>query len=100
VSNFVVSGSDSAKGRFDPWSCAPSRQSGGARQRHSARCGDGRAYGFAGTTLDMESFDAALEPQVLSFAKQLTRRDAWHGQARHAGRAASDAMPTYAAQPR
>jgi cellulose synthase/poly-beta-1,6-N-acetylglucosamine synthase-like glycosyltransferase/peptidoglycan/xylan/chitin deacetylase (PgdA/CDA1 family)/spore germination protein YaaH len=92
LSNFVVSGRDSAKGRFDPtvvraFLANPVARANAVRQ---VRATVGR-YGFAGTTLDMESFDPALEPQVLSFAKEL--HDAMHGMGKLATQAvaASDA---------
>jgi cellulose synthase/poly-beta-1,6-N-acetylglucosamine synthase-like glycosyltransferase/peptidoglycan/xylan/chitin deacetylase (PgdA/CDA1 family)/spore germination protein YaaH len=78
VSNFVVSGGDSTKGRFDPavvraFLGNPVARANAIRQVRETV----ERYGFAGTTLDMESFGTALEPQVLAFAKQL--HDAMHG---------------------
>ena len=78
LSNFVVSGRDSSKGRFDAavvraFLTNPAARATAIRQVRTAV----QQYGFAGTTLDMESFDPALEPQVLSFAREL--HDAMHG---------------------
>ena len=92
LSNFVVSGRDSSKGRFDPvvvraFLTNPAARAAAIRQIEGAVA----QYGFAGTTLDMESFDPALEPQVLSFAREL--HDAMHGMGKLATQAvaASDA---------
>ena len=78
LSNFVVSGGDSAGGRFDAAVVArflanPVARANAVRQLHDAVL----RYGLAGTTLDLEGFDASQQPQVLAFAQQL--RDSMHG---------------------
>jgi len=77
LSNFVVAGGDSAAGRFDAAVMArflanPVARANAVRQLHDAVV----KYGLAGTTLDLEGFDATQQPQVLAFAQQL--RDAMH----------------------
>jgi cellulose synthase/poly-beta-1,6-N-acetylglucosamine synthase-like glycosyltransferase/peptidoglycan/xylan/chitin deacetylase (PgdA/CDA1 family)/spore germination protein YaaH len=72
LSNFVVSGGDSARGRFDANAVRrflgnPAARANAVRQLRETV----QQYGLAGTTLDMESFDPALEPQVLAFAREL-----------------------------
>jgi cellulose synthase/poly-beta-1,6-N-acetylglucosamine synthase-like glycosyltransferase/peptidoglycan/xylan/chitin deacetylase (PgdA/CDA1 family)/spore germination protein YaaH len=72
LSNFVVTGSDSAAGRFDPnvirrFMSNPVARANAIRQLRVAV----QRYGLAGTTLDMENFDPALQEEVLSFAGQL-----------------------------
>ena len=78
LSNFVVAGGDSAGGRFDAKVMArflanPVARANAVRQLRDAVV----KYGLAGTTLDLEGFDASQQPQVLAFAQQL--RDAMHG---------------------
>ncbi len=78
ISNYVVhAGGDSARGRFDPKAVRafltnPAARAAAVRQLQAAV----RQYGLAGTTLDMESFEPALQSAVLGFAAEL--RDAMH----------------------
>ncbi|MEO8562630.1 MAG: glycosyltransferase [bacterium] len=72
LSNFVVAGSDSAAGKFDQavikrFLSNPVARANALRQLHTAV----QRYGLAGTTLDMENFDPAIQEQVLSFAGEL-----------------------------
>jgi len=78
LSNFVVTGSDSAAGQFDQsvirrFLANPVARANAIRQLRVAV----QRYGLAGTTLDMENFDPALQEQVLSFAGELAA--AMHG---------------------
>ena len=73
ISNFVSAG-DSASGRFDAGAVRvflgnPVARANAIRQLEGAV----RRYGLAGTTLDMESVDDAMQPQVLAFARELAR---------------------------
>ena len=77
LSNFVVTGSDSAAGQFDAAAVRrflgnPVARANAIRQLRTAVL----QYGLAGTTLDMENFDASLQAQVLGFAREL--HDAMH----------------------
>ncbi|HEY2026711.1 MAG TPA: glycosyltransferase, partial [Gemmatimonadaceae bacterium] len=77
ISNYVVAGGDSARGHFDSTIVRRFLGDSASRQRAIRQIQDTVSrYGMAGTTLDMESFDPRLEPQVLAFAKQL--HDAMH----------------------
>jgi peptidoglycan-N-acetylglucosamine deacetylase len=72
LSNFVVTGSDSAAGQFDAAAVRrflsnPVARANAIRQLRTAVL----QYGLAGTTLDMENFDPALQTQVLAFANEL-----------------------------
>jgi peptidoglycan/xylan/chitin deacetylase (PgdA/CDA1 family)/spore germination protein YaaH len=72
LSNFVVTGSDSAAGKFDAATVRrflgnPVARANAIRQLKTAVV----RYGLAGTTLDMENFDAGLQTQVLGFAREL-----------------------------
>ena len=73
ITNFVVEqGRDSTAGTFDPevvrrFLANPVARANALRQLREAVT----TYGFAGTTLDLENFDPALQAQVLDFAKQL-----------------------------
>ena len=73
ITNFVVEpGRDSTAGTFDPevvrrFLSNPVARANALRQLRDAVT----TYGFAGTTLDLENFDPALQAQVLDFAKQL-----------------------------
>ena len=73
ITNFVVEpGRDSTAGTFDPevvrrFLANPVARANALRQLRDAVT----TYGFAGTTLDLENFDPALQAQVLDFAKQL-----------------------------
>lgn len=92
LSNFIVSGRDSVRGHFDAKVVRAFLQNPAARAAAIRQIqGAVQQYGFAGTTLDMESFDPTLEPQVLSFARQL--HDAMHAMGKLATQAvaASDA---------
>src|SRR5690348_1992184 len=78
LSNFVVAGGDSAGGRFDAkvmsrFLADPVARANAVRQLRDAVL----KYGLAGTTLDLEGFDASQQPQVLAFAREL--RDSMHG---------------------
>jgi peptidoglycan-N-acetylglucosamine deacetylase len=78
LSNFVVAGGDSATGRFDASVMArflarPVARANAVRQLRQAVL----QYGLAGTTLDLEGFDASQQPQVLAFAREL--HEAMHG---------------------
>jgi cellulose synthase/poly-beta-1,6-N-acetylglucosamine synthase-like glycosyltransferase/peptidoglycan/xylan/chitin deacetylase (PgdA/CDA1 family)/spore germination protein YaaH len=89
LSNFVVAGHDSAKGHFDAKAVraflgSPVARANAVRQLRETV----GQYGLAGTTLDMESFDPVLEPQVLAFAREL--HDAMHGM----GKLATQAIAT------
>ncbi len=78
LSNFVVSaGRDSTLGAFDPvvvrrFLASPQARATALRQLTTAV----RDYGFAGTTLDLENFDPALQVEILGFAREL--HDAMH----------------------
>ena len=77
LSNFVVTGTDSAAGGFDAavvrrFLGNPVARANAIRQLRTAVL----QYGLAGTTLDMENFDADLQSQVLGFAREL--HDAMH----------------------
>jgi cellulose synthase/poly-beta-1,6-N-acetylglucosamine synthase-like glycosyltransferase/peptidoglycan/xylan/chitin deacetylase (PgdA/CDA1 family)/spore germination protein YaaH len=77
LSNFVVAGTDSSAGRFDSdvvrrFLSNPVARANAIRQLRVAV----QEYGLAGTTLDMEGFDPSMQPQVLSFAREL--HDAMH----------------------
>jgi cellulose synthase/poly-beta-1,6-N-acetylglucosamine synthase-like glycosyltransferase/peptidoglycan/xylan/chitin deacetylase (PgdA/CDA1 family)/spore germination protein YaaH len=77
LTNFVVTGGDSAAGQFDAavvrrFLSNPQARANAVRQLRTAV----EQYGFAGTTLDLEGFDASMQPQVLEFAREL--RDAMH----------------------
>ena len=78
LSNFVVEpGKDSAAGRFDRevvrrFLSNPVARANAIRQLRAAVT----MYGLAGTTLDLENFDPALQSQVLGFAREL--HDAMH----------------------
>ena len=73
ITNFVVEpGRDSATGKFDPevvrrFLSNPVARDNALRQLRAAVT----TYGLAGTTLDLENFDPALQQQVLAFAQQL-----------------------------
>jgi cellulose synthase/poly-beta-1,6-N-acetylglucosamine synthase-like glycosyltransferase/peptidoglycan/xylan/chitin deacetylase (PgdA/CDA1 family)/spore germination protein YaaH len=78
LSNFVVSGADSAGGQFDAavvrrFLANPVARANAVRQLRAAV----QQYGLAGTTLDLEGFEPDLQPEVLSFAREL--HDAMHG---------------------
>ena len=77
ISNFVVSGGDSTRGRFDPAVARaflgnPAARANAVRQLQTAV----HQYGLAGTTLDMESLDPASMIGVRDFAREL--HDAMH----------------------
>ncbi len=77
LSNYVP-GRDSAHGEFDStvvrrFLANPVARANAIRQLRAAV----QQYGLAGTTLDMEGFAPAVQPQVLAFAKEL--HDAMHG---------------------
>jgi cellulose synthase/poly-beta-1,6-N-acetylglucosamine synthase-like glycosyltransferase/peptidoglycan/xylan/chitin deacetylase (PgdA/CDA1 family)/spore germination protein YaaH len=78
LTNFVVQpGRDSTTGRFDPvvvrrFLRNPDARANAIRQLRAAVV----TYGLAGTTLDLENFDPALQSQVLNFAHEL--HDAMH----------------------
>ena len=77
LSNFVP-GRDSSQGNFDAglvrsFLANPQARANAVRQLLAAV----QQYGLAGTTLDMEGFEPAVQPQVLAFAKEL--HDAMHG---------------------
>ena len=73
ITNFVVEpGRDSTTGKFDPevvrrFLANPLARANALRQLREAVT----TYGLAGTTLDLENFDPALQMQVLAFAQQL-----------------------------
>ena len=73
ITNFVVEpGRDSTTGKFDPevvrrFLASPTARANALRQLRDAVT----TYGLAGTTLDLENFDPALQAQVLTFAQQL-----------------------------
>lgn len=74
LSNFVVAGGDSAAGQFDAsvvrrFLANPAARANAVRQLHDAVA----RFGLAGTTLDLEGFDASLQPAVLAFAAELHR---------------------------
>jgi cellulose synthase/poly-beta-1,6-N-acetylglucosamine synthase-like glycosyltransferase/peptidoglycan/xylan/chitin deacetylase (PgdA/CDA1 family)/spore germination protein YaaH len=78
LSNYVVSGGDSAAGQFDAnvvqrFLANPVARANAVRQLRAAV----QEFGLAGTTLDLEGFDAAEQPAVLAFAREL--HDAMHG---------------------
>ena len=88
LSNFVVTGTDSAAGGFDAavvrrFLGNPVARANAIRQLRTAVL----QYGLAGTTLDMENFDADLQSQVLGFAREL--HDAMHA----IGRLSTRSMP-------
>jgi cellulose synthase/poly-beta-1,6-N-acetylglucosamine synthase-like glycosyltransferase/peptidoglycan/xylan/chitin deacetylase (PgdA/CDA1 family)/spore germination protein YaaH len=90
ITNYVVSSTDSTKGQFDAavvraFLANPVARANAIRQLSAAV----QKYGLAGTTLDMENFEAAVQPQVLSFAKEL--HDAMHGM----GKLATQALAAY-----
>jgi cellulose synthase/poly-beta-1,6-N-acetylglucosamine synthase-like glycosyltransferase/peptidoglycan/xylan/chitin deacetylase (PgdA/CDA1 family)/spore germination protein YaaH len=93
VTNFVVpTGSDSAKGQFDPevvrrFLANPVARANAIRQLRDAVT----TYGLAGTTLDLENFDPALQSQVLSFAREL--HDAMHSMGKLATQAIAAGDP-------
>src|SRR2546423_3560059 len=69
LSNFVVSGRDSAKGHFDAQAVraflgSPAARANAVRQLRETV----QQYGLAGTTLDMESLDPTLGAQGLAVA--------------------------------
>ena len=78
ISNFVVEPQrDSATGKFDSvvvrrFLSNPVARANAIRQLRAAVA----TYGLAGTTLDLENFDPALQRQVLGFAREL--HDAMH----------------------
>jgi len=78
ITNYTVDpGKDSATGKFDPevvrrFLANPVARANAIRQLRDAVT----TYGLAGTTLDLENFDPALQSQVLSFAREL--HDAMH----------------------
>ncbi len=78
ISNFVVQpGMDSTTGRFDSvvvrkFLSNPAARANALRQLRAAVA----TYGLAGTTLDLENFDPALQQKVLTFAREL--HDAMH----------------------
>ena len=78
ITNFVVSpGKDSASGIFDREVLRTFLMNPIARERAIQQLRTAVAtYGLAGTTLDFENSDPALQPQVLAFAQQL--HDAMH----------------------
>ncbi len=73
ITNFVVEpGRDSTTGKFDPevvrrFLANPVARATALRQLREAVV----TYGLAGTTLDLENFNPALQAQVLTFAQQL-----------------------------
>jgi cellulose synthase/poly-beta-1,6-N-acetylglucosamine synthase-like glycosyltransferase/peptidoglycan/xylan/chitin deacetylase (PgdA/CDA1 family)/spore germination protein YaaH len=92
LSNYVVAGSDSATGHFDAkvvqrFLANPAARANAIRQLKSAV----QQYGLAGTTLDMEGFDAAQQPAVLAFAREL--HDAMHGMGKLATQAIAVSDP-------
>jgi peptidoglycan-N-acetylglucosamine deacetylase len=78
LTNYVVDpGKDSTTGKFDPevvrrFLANPVARENAIRQLKAAVM----TYGLAGTTLDLENFDPALQTQVLAFAHEL--HDAMH----------------------
>ena len=93
VTNYVVdAGRDSARGQFDPavvrrFLSNPVARANAVRQLRSAVA----TYGLAGTTLDLENFDPALQAQVLSFAREL--HDAMHSMGKLATQAIAAGDP-------
>ena len=86
LTNFVVAGRDSATGHFDAsvvqrFLANPVARATAVRQLRDAVA----RYGLAGTTLDLEGFDPAEQPQVLGFARTL--RDSMHAVGRLATQA-------------
>ena len=93
ISNFVVEpGRDSTTGKFDPevvrrFLSNPAARENAIRQLRAAVT----TYGLAGTTLDLENFDPALQAQVLAFALQL--HDAMHSMGKLATQAIAAGDP-------
>ena len=93
VTNYVVTpGRDSALGKFDPevvrrFLSSPVARANAIRQLKSAVT----TYGLAGTTLDLENFDPALQSQVLAFAHEL--HDAMHAMGKLATQAIAAGDP-------
>ena len=92
LSNFVVAGGDSAAGKFDAavvqrFLANPVARANAVRQLREAVM----KYGLAGTTLDLEGFDASQQPQVLAFAKTL--HDSMHSIGRLATQAIAVSDP-------
>ena len=95
ITNFVVTpGRDSASGTFDREVVRRFLSNPAARERAIQQLRAAVAtYGLAGTTLDFENSDAALQPEVLAFAQQL--HDAMHSMGKLATQAvaAGDSDP-------
>ena len=93
ITNFVVEpGLDSISGKFDPevvrrFLANPAARENAIRQLRAAVA----TYGLAGTTLDLENFDPALQAQVLDFAHQL--HDAMHSMGKLATQAIAASDP-------
>ncbi|MEP6617907.1 MAG: glycosyltransferase [bacterium] len=93
VSNYVVAeGKDSTTGTFDSatvrrFLANPVARANALRQLRTAVA----TYGLAGTTLDLENFDPALQQQVLSFAREV--HDAMHAMGKLATQAVAVGDP-------
>jgi cellulose synthase/poly-beta-1,6-N-acetylglucosamine synthase-like glycosyltransferase/peptidoglycan/xylan/chitin deacetylase (PgdA/CDA1 family)/spore germination protein YaaH len=93
ITNFVVEpGRDSTTGKFDPevvrrFLSNPVAKANALRQLRAAVT----TYGLAGTTLDLENFDPALQAQVLDFAHEL--HDAMHSMGKLATQAIAAGDP-------
>jgi cellulose synthase/poly-beta-1,6-N-acetylglucosamine synthase-like glycosyltransferase/peptidoglycan/xylan/chitin deacetylase (PgdA/CDA1 family)/spore germination protein YaaH len=93
ITNFVVApGKDSAAGVFDrdvlrKFLTSPASRAKAIRQLSAAVT----TYGLAGTTLDFENSDPALQPEVLAFAHQL--HDAMHAMGKLATQAVAVGDP-------
>ncbi|MEP7000195.1 MAG: polysaccharide deacetylase family protein, partial [bacterium] len=93
ITNYVVEpGRDSATGKFDNevvrrFLANPVARENAIRQLRAAVA----TYGLAGTTLDLENFDPALQAQVLAFAHQL--HDAMHSMGKLATQAVAAGDP-------
>ncbi|MEP6732646.1 MAG: glycosyltransferase [bacterium] len=93
ISNYVVDpGKDSTRGTFDSatvrrFLANPAARANAIRQLTGAVL----TYGLAGTTLDLENFDPALQSQVLSFAHEL--HDAMHAMGKLATQAVAVGDP-------
>jgi cellulose synthase/poly-beta-1,6-N-acetylglucosamine synthase-like glycosyltransferase/peptidoglycan/xylan/chitin deacetylase (PgdA/CDA1 family)/spore germination protein YaaH len=92
LSNYVVSGNDSATGRFDAkvvqrFLANPVARANAIRQLEAAV----QQYGLAGTTLDMEGFEGNQQSAVLAFAGEL--HDAMHGMGKLATQAIAVSDP-------
>jgi cellulose synthase/poly-beta-1,6-N-acetylglucosamine synthase-like glycosyltransferase/peptidoglycan/xylan/chitin deacetylase (PgdA/CDA1 family)/spore germination protein YaaH len=92
LNNFVVTGTDSSAGVFDAaavhrFLSNPVARANAVRQLTTAV----QQFGLAGTTLDLENFPAAMQPEVLAFAREL--HDAMHGMGKLATQAIAVSDP-------